>query len=65
MEKNLINIFKKTWAFMLRNGTASANRVALHIMVHKYWLPAFVFGKGAMQERIHPYEWAQTHLLGQ
>lgn len=35
--------------FIFRNGIASGKRVKVHILVSKYWWPAFVFGSGPTQ----------------
>jgi len=39
-------------ALILQSGTASRKHVALHIIVNKYLLPAFVFGRGPTQSII-------------
>ena len=37
--KNLIRTFEMAEAVILRRGIASGNRVAVHMIVNKYWLP--------------------------
>ena len=49
VEKNLVSALRTWLAVIWRNGTASGNLVAAHMIVNKYWLPDFDLGRGPTQ----------------
>lgn len=63
--KNIINALAIAGAVIFRRGIASGKRVNTHITVSKYWLPAFVFGKGPTQSTMTCSIGAQSAGIGQ
>lgn len=63
--KNIINALRKITAPAIARGIASGKRVNTHITVSKYWLPAFVFGKGPTQSTKTCSNGAQSAGIGQ